>query len=83
MRTRSIVRVIKTVCGKTISYLEADGKSNKMHSVDGPALVYSEADNKASEYYLYGIKYSKAEWKERLAQKKTTAPTDISFDSQS
>lgn len=82
MRTRSTVKVINTVCGKTISYLEVDGQSNKMHSVDGPALVYSEADNKASEYFLYGIRYSKAEWKERLAQKKTITPADISFDSQ-
>lgn len=82
MRTRSTVKVINTVCGKTISYLEVDGQSNKMHSVDGPALVYSEVDNKASEYFLYGIRYSKAEWKERLAQKKTITPADISFDSQ-
>lgn len=82
MRTRSTVKVINTVCGKTISYLEVDGQSNKMHSVDGPALVYSEADNKASEYFLYGIRYSKAEWKDRLAQKKTITPADISFDSQ-
>ncbi len=82
MRTRSIIKVINTVCGKTISYLEVDGRSNKMHSVDGPALVYPEVDNKAPEYFLYGIRYSKAEWKERLSQKKITVPADISFDSQ-
>lgn len=83
MRTRSTIKVINTVCGKTISYLEVDGQANKMHSVEGPALVYSDADNKAPEYFLYGIKYSKAEWKERLSQKKTTVPADISFDLQS
>lgn len=82
MRTRSVVKTMNTVCGKTISFLQTDGQPNKMHSVDGPALVYSDADNKAPEYYLYGIKYSKAEWKERLTQKKVSAPADISFDSQ-
>lgn len=82
MRTRSVVKTMNTVCGKTISFLQTDGQPNKMHSVDGPALVYSDADNKAPEYYLYGIKYSKAEWKERLTQKKVLAPADISFDSQ-
>ena len=82
MRTRSITRTINTICGKTISYLQTDGQPNKMHSVDGPALIYSDSDSKAPEYYLYGIKYSKAEWKERLSQKKVSAPADISFDSQ-
>ena len=82
MRTKSTVRVINTVCGKTISFLQTEGQTNKIHSVDGPALIYSDADNKAPEYYLYGIRYSKAEWKERLTQKKVVTPADISFDSQ-
>jgi len=82
MKTRIITRTINTVCGKTISYLESEGQANKMHSVDGPALVFPDTDNKAPEYYLYGIKYSKAEWKEKLTKKKTITPADISFDSQ-
>lgn len=82
MRTRSIVKTMNTVCGKTITFLQTEGQPNRMHSVDGPALIYSDADNKAPEYYLYGIKYSKAEWKDRLSQKKPLAPADISFDSQ-
>lgn len=82
MRTRSIVKTMNTICGKTITFLQTEGHPNRMHSVDGPALIYSDADNKAPEYYLYGIKYSKAEWKERLTQKKTVTPADISFDSQ-
>ena len=83
MRTKSIVRTIKTVCGKTVSYLQVDGEVNKMHSVEGPAVVYAEGDNREPEYYLFGIKYSKAEWKERLTQKKAIVTVDISFDSQS
>ncbi len=82
MRTRSIVKTMNTICGKTITFLQTEGHPNRMHSVDGPALIYSDEDNKAPEYYLYGIKYSKAEWKERLTQKKTVTPADISFDSQ-
>jgi len=82
MRTRSTVRVINTVCGKKISYLETDGQPNKMHSTEGPALVYADSDSKAPEYYLYGIKYSKTDWKDRLSQKKVVVPADISFDSQ-
>ena len=82
MRTRSTVRTMNTVCGKTISYLQTDGQPNKMHSVEGPALIYADEDNKAPEYYLYGIKYSKAEWKERLTQRKPLATTEIPLDSQ-
>ena len=82
MRTRSIVKTINTVCGKTISYLQTEGQNNKMHSVEGPALIYADADNKAPEYYLYGIKYSKADWKERLSQRKAASTADMMFDSQ-
>lgn len=82
MRTRSIVKVMNTVCGKTISFLQTDGHPNKMHSVERPAVIYPEMDNKSPEYYLYGIKYSKADWKERLSQRKTMLTTEIAFDSQ-
>lgn len=83
MRTKSIVRTINTVCGKTISYLQTDGHPNKMHSLDGPALIYAEEENKAPEYYLYGIRYSKAEWKDLLSQRKTLLtvdPTPLDFE---
>jgi len=53
-----------------------------MHSVDGPALIYADADSKAPEYYLYGIKYSKAEWKERLSQRKPLVSLEIPIDFQ-
>ena len=82
MRTRSVVKVMNTVCGKTISYLQTDGQPNKMHSVEGPALIYADEDSKAPEYYLYGIRYTKADWKERLSQRKVTATAEIMFDSQ-
>lgn len=83
MRTRSIVKTINTVCGKTISYLQTEGQNNKMHSVEGPALIYAEQDNKAPEYYLYGIRYTKAGWKELLNQHKATPAADVMmFDSQ-
>jgi hypothetical protein len=61
---------MKTVCGKTLSYLETTGQPNKMHSTEGPAIIYSESENKVSEYYLFGIKYSKNEWKSLVNQNK-------------
>ena len=36
---------------------------NKLHNWDGPALI-PEGNTKKAEYYLYGIKYSKSEFKE-------------------
>jgi hypothetical protein len=82
MRTKSIVKKINTICGKTITYLQTEEHPNKMHSIEGPALVYSREENNPPEYYLYGIKYSKAEWKEKISQHKTLPVTEIMFDTQ-
>ena len=76
MRTRSTIRTIKTVCGKTITFLQVDGQSNKAHNSEGPAIVYPEGEKKAPEYYLFGIKYSKARWKELISAHKATPYTD-------
>jgi hypothetical protein len=70
MRTYSTVKTMKTVCGKSLSYLEATGQPNKMHSTIGPAVTYSKEENKTPEYYLFGIKYSKNEWKSLVNQNK-------------
>ena len=72
MRTRTTLRTMKTVCGKTLSYLETPGEVNKLHSVEGPAFIYPDSENKAPEYYLFGIKYSKNEWKSMVNQHKPT-----------
>lgn len=80
MRTQSIVKTINTACGKTVTYLQTDGYPNKMHSTEGPAIVYAEEEGKSPEYYLYGIMYTKAEWKERVAQQKTPDIADALFD---
>ena len=77
MRTRNEVKTMRTVCGKTISYLTEEGKTPKMHSVTGPAIVYSEQENKSPEYYLYGIRYTKQRWKELLTQPTATAAPEI------
>lgn len=80
MKTRSTTKTIKTACGKTVSYLQTEGYSNKMHSTEGPAVIYAEEENKVPEYYLHGVKYSKAEWKERITQSKVTPNVDLLFD---
>ena len=73
---------MKTVCGKTISYLQTEGESNKAHSTEGPAIVYAEGDGMEPEYYLYGIKYSKANWKERVSQYKIADPYETLFNNE-
>lgn len=72
MRTHSVIKTIKTLCGKEVTYLETTGHTNKMHSIEGPAIVYPESENKAPEYYLFGIKYSKNDWKSLINQHKPT-----------
>lgn len=72
MRTHSVIRTMKTLCGKEVSYLETTGQPNKMHSTVGPAIIYSESEGKTPEYYLFGIKYSKNDWKSLINQSKAT-----------
>jgi len=77
MRIQTVQRTIKTACGKTISYLQTTGSpAVKAHSTEGPAITYPEHEGIAPEYYLYGIKYTKAKWKEALAQTKAMPSGD-------
>lgn len=77
MRIQTKQRTIKTVCGKTISYLQTTGDPvGKAHSTEGPAIIYPEHENIAPEYYLYGVKYTKTKWKEALSQAKTVSSND-------
>jgi hypothetical protein len=83
MRTHTTIKTMKTVCGKTLSYLEVTGCPNKMHSTIGPAVVYTEEEKLAPEYYLFGIKYSKNEWKSLVNQQKAAPVADaMYFDTQ-
>ena len=49
---------------ETIMYV-FDGK---LHNWDGPAKI-PEGNDRKREYYLYGIKFSEIEWKERKKQR--------------
>ena len=40
---------------------------NKLHNWDGPALI-PEGNEKKAENYIYGLKYSKEEHKDRIRQ---------------
>ena len=40
----------------------------KLHNWDGPAYIPQGNERKA-EYHIYGIKYSKEEWKDRRRQR--------------
>lgn len=68
MRARTTIKVMNTVCGKTINYIQTGEGPNKAHSTEGPAIIYPESDNKAPEYYLYGLKHTKTSWKSAAAQ---------------
>ena len=48
----------------TIAYIW----DNKLHNWDGPALI-PEGNERKAEYHIYGIKYSKEEWKDRRRQR--------------
>lgn len=76
MRTKNIIKTIKTVCGKTLTYLQTEGEINKLHNTEGPAVIYPESENTSPEYYLHGIKYTKSRWKELIAQYKVTPVSD-------
>ena len=76
MRTHTTIKTMKTVCGKTLSYLDVTGQVAKMHSTEGPAVIFAEEEKKAPEYYLFGIKYSKNEWKSLINQHKAIPVAD-------
>lgn len=76
MRTVSIVRKMRTVCGKTITYFQEPGQIAKAHSLEGPAVIYAESDNLPDEYYIYGIKYNKTRWQELVNQHKASLVAD-------
>jgi hypothetical protein len=50
-------RTLTTPEGTTITYFDG-----KLHSWDGPALKHPKSTKQKSEYYLYGIPYTKDEW---------------------
>lgn len=37
---------------------------SKLHSWEGPALVYPKESKQKPEYYIYGIQYDKEKWLE-------------------
>lgn len=77
MRTTTVIRTMKTACGKTITYQQETGKVGKIHSVEGPALVYPKEEGKSAEYYLNGIKYSKSTWQSLISQQKVPAAGEM------
>jgi len=80
MRIQTGVKTIKTVCGKTISYFK-EGDVLKMHSLEGPAIVYPKEEKKLPEYYVYGVRYTKQKWQELVNLHKATAlPDQSKFD---
>lgn len=81
MRREIINKTMKTVCGKTITYLQIEGENAKPHSLEGPAFIYPEEEGKAPEYYINGIRYSKLVWESLVSQAKSSLVGDpINFD---
>ena len=80
MRRAIINKSMKTVCGKTITYTQVDGQNPKPHSLDGPAIIYPKEEMRADEYYLHGVKYSKADWQSIVSQYKNVDPIDLPSD---
>lgn len=83
MRTSFETKTMRTACGKTISYVLYGPANGKVHSLTGPAFIYPEEENQPSEYYIYGIKYTKARWQELVNQHKAMPLNDpFQFDMQ-
>ena len=81
MRTSFETKTMRTACGKTISYILYGPGQGKMHSLTGPAVVYTGDENQSSEYYIYGIKYKKDRWQELVNQHKAMPLNDpFQFD---
>jgi len=59
METKRLV----TAEGTIAYYLNING-INKLHNIDGPALI-PNGNKRASEYYIFGIKYNKEQWDDR------------------
>jgi hypothetical protein len=59
METKKLV----TAEGTIAYYLNING-INKLHNIDGPALI-PNGNKRASEYYIFGIKYTKDQWDDR------------------
>jgi hypothetical protein len=76
MRATTVIRTMNTACGKEITYLQETGQIAKAHSATGPAIVYPKQDKKTPDYYLFGIKYSKAVWQDLVNQTKASPSTD-------
>lgn len=53
---------------KTKDGIEIDTFEGKLHSWDKPAIRYPKSMKKLDEYYIYGFKKTKDEWKETKKQ---------------
>lgn len=76
MKETTYTRTMRTTCGKTISYLKDPGENAKAHSLTGPAFIYPESEGQDPEYYIYGIRYTKAKWQELVNQHKALLVVD-------
>ena len=82
MKVQIISKTMTTVCGKQITYIQRVGENAKPHSLEGPAIVYSDAEGLAPEYYIYGIRYNKAGWLALVAHDKVLSavePTNFDY----
>ena len=62
MAVEKEVRKLTTPDGSIVRY----SLDNKMHSWSGPTYI-PQGDMKLAEYWIYGIQYSKEEWKLALS----------------
>lgn len=46
---------------------------NKLHSVEGPALI-PQGNEKLAEYYLFGIKHTKDQWLDKVKKSSNGQP---------
>jgi hypothetical protein len=72
-----MLRTIHTTCGHLIHTISLGKNRIVPHSLTGPAFIYADT---TEEYYIYGLKYSKKDWKDLVKVKKDKVEETLEFE---
>lgn len=79
MTTQIKYRSINTTEGHMFHVVEIPGQAVKPHSINHPAITYSDG---TKEYYIYGLKYNYQDWLKAIANYKTIKKTSTNANEQ-
>lgn len=70
--SQNTFKTIRTPEGIVLEIYVEEGRNPVPHSFDGPAIKYPKNMKRQDEYYVYGIRYTKAKWEETKESSKVT-----------